>query len=231
MKVRTCLVLVPLLALGGGAASAQAAVAPRKVCKIVVDPAGDAGVSPVTTGPKAPASQNEDITSADLSSDGRTLTGVIRTAGLTVPDPMAPLGQGFYIEFAAKGVANVLFLAARTYPQGTTFVYGYSAPDPTSGLTTSYTIGTAKGVVDTAKKEVRISAPNAGFAKAGTKLPKGVKLSSVAVKTQRILGQSVVPSQSVAGTRVPVGGLLLTVDDATGSNYVVGTPSCVRPGA
>ena len=231
MKTRTCLLLLPLLVLGSGLTTAQAATAPKKVCKIVVDPAGDAGVSPLTTGPKAPGSQNEDLLSADLSSDGKTLTGVLRTAALTVPDPMAPLGQGFYIEFAAKGVENVLFLAARTYPQGTTFVYGYSAADPTSGLTTSYTIGTAKGVVDTAKKEVRISAPNAGFAKAGTKLPKGLKLSSVAVKTQRILGQSVVPSQSVGGTRVPVGGLLLTVDDGTGSNYVVGTPSCVKPGA
>lgn len=212
--------------------SAQAAVRPPKpVCNIITDPSGDAGVSPVTTGPKAPGSSNEDIVSGDVSSDGRTITAVLRLAGLAQPDPQAPLGQGFFMEFGVKGAANLLFLSARTYPNGTQYVFGYSGADPNTGINTSYTIGTATGAIDTAKKEVRISVANAAFAPAGSKLPKGVKITSPTAKTYRILGQSAVPSQSVGGTRVPVGGLLLTIDDAIGLNYTVGVGSCVKPGS
>jgi hypothetical protein len=225
MKVRAVLLVLALLPVG--AASSALAVTrpkPKPVCNIMVDDTGDASYNNV------PGDGNDDIVSGDLASNGKTITAVIRLASLAQPDPMAPTGQGFFVRWNAKGSDNQLFLSARTFPTGTQFAYGYSGADPTSGINTSYTLGAATGVVDTAKKEIRISAPNASFAAAGSKLPLNTKLLSPVAEAYRIAGQGVVPSQTVGGQRVPIGGLLLMFDDAAGKSYVVGTPSCVTPG-
>ncbi len=231
MKTRATLLATSLL-LTAGAGYASAAPKPRPkpkpvkpVCNLVIDDKGDSTYNNV------PGSASDDIVSADVASDGVTITGVVRVAGLTTPDPQAPFGRAFFAEFTAAGSADVLFLSARTYPQGTQFVYGYRGVDPTSGLNTSYTLGAANGVVDTAKGEVRISTPVKGFVDgAKAKLAMGSKLSALTATTWRMAGQGFVPSQSVGGTRVPLGGLLLPFDDATGGTYVVGTPSCVAVG-
>ena len=226
MKVRAALLIVALLPVGA-ASHAWGVSKPKAkpVCQIIKDATGDAAYNGAV-----PGDGNDDVVSGDLASDGKTITGVIRLAALSQPDPMAPFGQGFFVRFTPKGTDKVLFVSARTYPTGTTFVYGYAAPDPNTGVNTSYTLGTAKGVLDTARKEVRISAPVAGFVPAQVKLVKGLKLLSPTADTWRIVGQGVVPSQEVGGARVPIGGLLLPFDDATGPAYVVGTPSCVKPG-
>jgi len=225
MKTRAYLLALPLLMLTTGGALTVADAAVKPVCKLIVDDAGDATYNNV------PGAAGDDIVSGDVASNGKTITGVIRLAALSSPDPTAPLGHGFFVEFGVKGVESLLFLSARTYPTGTKFVYGYSAADPNTGVNTSYTIGTATGVVDTAKKEVRISAPNAGFAPAGSKLPLKSKLLTPTAKSYRIGGQGVVPSQNVGPARAPLGGFLLPFDDAAGGSYLVGTPSCVKPGA
>jgi hypothetical protein len=228
VKLRAALLVVALLPLGA-ATTAHAVTKPKvkPVCQVIKDASGDAAYNGAV-----PGDGNDDVVSGDIASDGKTLTGVIRLAALAQPDPMAPFGQGFFVRFTPKGTDKVLFVSARTYPQGTSFVYGYAAPDPTSGINTSYTLGTAKGVVDTAKKEVRISAPVAAFnSGAQVKLVKGLKLLSPTADTWRLVGQGVVPSQEVGGTRVPLGGLLLPFDDASGPAYVMGTPSCVKLGA
>jgi hypothetical protein len=223
----SAVVLAATLAAGCAGTGALAATrpVPKPVCHIIKDDAGDAQYNNV------PGDGNDDVVSGDLASDGKTVTGVVRLAALAQPDPMAPFGQGFFVRFTPRGTDKVLFVSARTYPQGTSFVYGYAAPDPNTGVNTSYTLGTATGVVDTAKKEVRISAPAAGFAAAGVKLTRGLKLVSPTADTWRLVGQGVVPSQEVGGTRVPLGGVLLPFDDASGPAYVVGTPSCVKLGA
>ena len=85
---------------------------------------------------------------------------------------------------------------------------------------------------DTAKGEVRITAPIAGFVTgAKAKLGPGAKVTGLAAQ-DRILGQGVVPSQNApTGQRIPLGGLNVLVDDATGrAPYVMGTPSCVPVG-
>jgi hypothetical protein len=230
MKVRAAILVLALLPVGA-ATTALGATKPKpkplpKVCNLIVDDAGDEKYNGAV-----PGDGNDDIVSGDLSSNGKVITGVLRLAALAQPDPMSPLGEGYFLEFSAKGADNTLFLSARTYPTGTKYVFGYSAADPTSGINTSYTIGTATGSVDTAKKEVHITAPNAGFAPAGTKLTLGTKLLGPAATSYRIVGQAVVPSQSVGGQRVPIGGLLLPFDTASSSkSYVVGQASCVTPG-
>ena len=225
MKTRAVLLALPLALLSTGGALTVADAAKAPVCNIVTDPAGDAGLSAV------PGEGNDDIVSADVASDGKTITGVLRLAALDANDPMAPFGHNYIVNFSAKGVENPLFLAARTYPTGTKFIFGYQSTDPTLPLNISYPIGDATGVVDLAKKEIRVSAPNAGFAPAGSKLTLGTKLLGVGALSYRIAGQGLVPSQSVGGHFVPLGGLSEQFDKAEGGNYVVGTPSCVKPGA
>jgi hypothetical protein len=225
MKIRATVLIVALLPLGA-ATTALAATKPtaKPVCQIIKDAAGDAEYNGAV-----PGADGDDLTSADIASDGKKITAVLRMAAVSANDPAAPLGRGYFITFGAKGSDNDLFLSARTYPTGTKFIYGYSAPDPKTGKNTTYTIGEATGSFSPENKEVRITAPNAAFAPAGTKLPKNTKLLTPAATIYRIAGQGLVPSQEVAGTRVPIGGLLLPFDDATGKNYVVGSASCVKP--
>lgn len=231
MKFRAVALSVALLSASVAAPAALAAKKPApkplpKVCNLITDPTGDASYN------NAPGSGGDDLTGGDVASDGKVVTAVIRVASLTVPDPQWLPGRNYVLYFATKGSANTLFLAARTYPQGTQFSYGYQAPDPTSGINTNYKLGDGTGTVDTAKNEVHITAPLSAFSAAQVKLTPGTKLIGLDAQTQRIAGQGLVPSQSVAGTRVPIGGLLLQFDDAAGAKpYVIGQPSCVKAGS
>jgi len=224
MKARPVLLVLALLAPAiGPAAEAATRPRPKPVCQIIKDAPGDATYNNV------PGDGNDDIVSGDLASDGRTVTGVLRLAALAQPDPAAPLGQAFFVRFSPRGSDKLLFLSARTFPSGTTYSFGYSADDPNTGINTSYTLGAAKGVVDSAKKEVRVTVPVTAFKAAGVSLVKGLKLLTPTAETYRIVGQGVVPSQEVGPARVPLGGVLLPFDEASGAAYVVGTPSCARP--
>jgi hypothetical protein len=225
MKTRAVLLATSLALVGCAGVASAAAPKAKPVCNLVQDPAGDAGVSP------APGADGDDIVSADIATDATTLTGVIRTAALADLDPQAPMGRSYFVEFSVKGSADVLFVSARTYPTGTKFVYGYSGVDPNTGVNTSYTLGDATGVIDAAKKEVRISAPVKGLVDgAKAKLAPGAKLTALGAKVYRQGGQGLVPSQQVGPARVPLGGFNLLFDDAAGGSYVMGTPSCVVVG-
>ena len=225
MKTRAALLATVVLITGGAGAASAAPKKVKPVCNLVVDAAGDANLG------GAPGGAGDDITSADIASDGKTLTGVIRMAGLAANDPEWLNGRAYFAEFVAPGSQDVLFVQARAYPTGVIWSYGYSGVDPTSGINTSYTLGTATGVIDVAKKEVRISAPVKGFVDgAKAKLAKGAKLTALGARVYRQGGQGLVPSQEVGGTRVPLSGLNVLLDDASGSSYVMGTPSCVVVG-
>lgn len=231
MKATVALLATSLLVGGAGIASAAPAkpkpAAAAPVCNLVADPKGDAKYNGV------PGAAGDDIVSADVASDATTITGVLRLAGLSASDPNAPFGRGYFVLFSAPSSADQLFVSARTYPQGTKFVYGYQGVDPNSGINTSYTLGDATGVVDTAKGEIRISAPVKGLVDgAKAKLASGVTLKALAATSYRIVGQGFVPSQSPApgAPRVPLGGFLLPFDDAAGGKYVMGAPSCVAVG-
>lgn len=224
MKARPVLLALALLApVVGPAAEAATRPKPKPVCQIIKDAPGDATYNNV------PGDGNDDIVTGDLASDGRTITGVVRLAALAQPDPAAPLGQAFFVRFSPRGVDKLLFLSARTFPSGTTYSFGYSAADPNTGIDTSYTLGEAKGVVDTTKKEVRVTVPVAAFKAAQVNLARGLKLLTPTAETFRIVGQGMVPSQQAGPVRVPLGGVLLPFDEASGASYVVGTPSCVKP--
>ena len=223
MKTRALLLSTCLL-LAGYAGTATAASA-KPVCNLVSDPSGDANLSGV------PGGAGDDIVSADIATDAKTLTGVVRMAGLAANDPEWLNGRAYFAEFTAPGSADVLFVQARAYPTGTIWSYGYSGVDPTSGINTSYTLGPATGVIDEAKKEVRISAPLKGFIDgAKAKIGPGTKLKGLGARVYRQGGQGLGPSQEVGGTRVPLSGLNVLLDDAVGGTYVMGTRSCVVVG-
>jgi hypothetical protein len=226
MKARVALLATSLLVTGGvGAVSSASAKTLKPVCNLVQDPKGDAGADNV------PGSDGDDIVSADIATDATTITGVVRLAALPSPDPQAPLGRSYSVLFTAPGSGDLLYLAARTYPQGTKYIYGYQAVDPSTTVTTNYTLGDATGSVDTAKGEVHISVPIKSFVDgAKAKLAKGAKLVGVSASSDRIYGQGFVPSQNVGPQRVPLGGVTLQFDDAQGGSYVMGTPSCVVVG-
>jgi hypothetical protein len=231
VKVRAALCAVALV-VPAGAGIAAAAPKPKPkpvkpVCNLVTDPSGDAVYNNV------PGSAGDDILSADVATDSTTLTGVVRLGSVAGNDPQAPLGRAFNVVFTAPGSPDLLFVAARLYPTGSQFVYGYQAVDPDTGVNTNYMLGTAAGVVDATKNEIRISAPVKAFVEgAKAKLAPGAKLSGLGAEAYRIAGQGLVPSQVlVPGTpRAPLGGLLLPFDDAVGASYVMGTPSCVAVG-
>ena len=226
MKTRA-LLLSSSLVLVGCAGMAAAAPKAKPVCNLIADAKGDAGVNGQA------GADGDDIVSADVASNATTVTAVLRVAALQLPDPQSPLGRSYSVLFTAPGSADLLYLAARTYPQGTKYILGYQAVDPNTGVNTNYTLGEATGTIDTAKGEVHVSAPIKAFVDgAKAKLAKGAKLGGLSASVDRIYGQGVVASQSPVpgGPRVPLGGFTLTFDDAVGGSYLMGTPSCVAVG-
>ena len=135
--------------------------------------------------------------------------------------------------FTAPGSGDLLFVSARTYPQGTKFVYGYQAVDPNTGVNTNYTLGDATGTVDTAKAEVHVSAPTKAFVDgAKAKLAKGAKLAGLTASADRIYGQGL-RAQPVARRRGSAGAArrrAAAVRRRGRRQYLMGTPSCVVVG-
>lgn len=200
--------LVAVVALAGGATAAPA----KAVCNLMTDPKGDASF--LDTLPNDPSL---DIVSADVATDARTLTGVVRVDKLASVSPTSPLGRGYYVMFNAPKVESPIYLNAEITPDRTAFEWGTLETLPSgSGR---YTLrGQATGVVDAATSELRISVPLKDVA-AVAKLSPGARLSALTASATSLIGTSV------------SGGLVATVDDAAGSKvYVSGTRSCVVPG-
>ena len=184
-----------LLAAGGAVA------APKPVCNLVSDAAGDVML------PSAAL----DVVSADIATDAKKLTGVIRVAKLANSDGTAPTGFAYNFRFKVAGSPTQFYLLASNVPSPigqTTFEYG------TIELNRLTPLGDAKGVLDLAKNEVRVTAPTA--------------LGPVTVKP----GTKIVDLQAITQRRFVV--LLSTADSTVideKRTYTAGTPSCVKPGA
>ena len=212
--VRPVLCLVLAASVVGGTAASQAAVkkkpAPKPVCNLVTDPKGDSSLSTAATLPGT-GDDALDIVSADLAASAKTLTAAIRLVKVADTATTAPNGFSVVYTFTAPSKPDVpLYLRyfAGSPALDGLFEYGYD--DPTNGLTP---LGDAFGVVDTAKNEIRISAPLNGF-DAQAPIKKNDKLAGFDVTTSRDLV------------------VLLTYADrgTATTTYTVGAPSCVTPG-
>ncbi len=189
--------VVAAVALAGGAVAAPA----KRVCNLITDPTGDLTVP----------SANLDVVSADIATDAKKLTGVIRVAKLANSDGSAPTGVAYNFRFKLPGNDTQFYLLASAVPSPvgrTTFEYGTIT---TNRLTP---LGEATGKFDLAKNEVRVTAPTT--------------LGDAKVKP----GSKIVSLQAVTQRRFVV---LLSTADSTVINesksYTAGSPSCVKPGA
>lgn len=212
---RPLVLLAASAVLVTGAAAASAAPkkpkpAPVKpVCNLVVDDPNDTFLlrsqEGVATGPQEDAL---DIVSADLASDAKRITAVIRVKKLATTIATG-VGQGYELQFLNDG-ENTLYLGATITNGAQTFSVGFR--DPTANRATS--LGEASGVFDLAKNEVRISAPVSAFSAQGTGVKPG-KLLSIGTITA---------SRNLVAVNV-----FADVNEG-GTTYKAGAPSCVTPG-
>jgi hypothetical protein len=197
--------------IAGGAATA----APKKkvkpvppICNQIVDEKGDATAGAIS----ASNEPSWDVVTADIASDAKMLTTVIRVDKLAKSTSSDPLGSQWRFDFFV-GDTN-LYTQATSSPFGDRFVVGYTD-------TTSHAIANsgATGVFDEAKNEVRVSAPLSAF-DAQAKITPGTKLTQLAASAGDFV--------NTAGGN-PSGSF--QADDATGAKpYASGALTCVAVG-
>lgn len=203
----------PLCALAVGLSlvavgTAGAATKTKPVCNLVTDPAGDANGF-VLTGTPLPSDDNLDILSADIASNTKKVTALVRLKALGT-DATAPTGGTIYFNFAF-GDEKAYLSAVLDGKGGASFTAGHATGTPAQ----RHSLGGADGFVDTAAHTVRITAPINMW---DTPIAKGTKLSTFDVLAQRFLGTTT------------TGGATPTADEATSTAvYTAGAVSCVVP--
>jgi hypothetical protein len=183
------------------AAAGGALAAPAPVCNLITDPTGD------TTGPSTAL----DIVSGDVANDAKTFTGVIRTAALSETDLSSPTGIAWGMRFSAPKSELPIYLLATKF-QGSAVEFTFGEVDGTSLVEK----GTGTGVIDVAKKEVRIHVPTKALG-----LKAGTKLTDLTAQGRRAIGASGIAAYSNADAS--------SVDNA--KPYTTNAASCVKPGA
>lgn len=201
--------LLGVLATAGLAGAAPAA---KPVCNLFTDAKDDGTGFLLTDRNYLPNDPQLDILSGDVASNGKTITAVLRLADLQASDSSAPTGRTYYVNF---GVGEVeLNLSAAVDSDGSaTFAAGFQDTASRAGL------GAATGVLDLAKKEVRIHAPLSIF-KDKAALKAGSRIDYVEGLAQRYVGNR------TAGRGITPSA------DATdpGRSYSIGARSCVAVG-
>lgn len=211
MKIRAALATGAVLA-AGLTTFAGAAAKPKPVCKNLVDDKGDVVFAQAS---EATAYEDEalDIVSADLGSNAKTITAAIRVVKLAVPAKTSA-ATTYELRFTLPA-GDPAFVLWANVPAGGPATFGVgTVGDPTgqAAADTATSTGTATGVVDLAKSEIRISAPLSAIAGAKN----GLKVSL---------------DQAVAKRTVPGQYYGRFADDGTGGKrYVLGTASCVKVG-
>lgn len=216
MNVRPALALaLCATVIGAGVAGAAPKAKPKAkpkpvppVCNLVVDDKGDATAG-VLSASNVPA---WDIVSADLATDAKTLTTVIRVDKLAKSSNDSPLGSQWRFDFFVGD--KHLYTQATSTPFGDKFGFGYTD-------TTSHGVAAAgaTGVFDLATSEVRVSVPLSGV-ESQAKITPGTAVTGLAAQ---------------AGDYINTAGgspsLSNAADDATGAKpYAAGAPSCVAVG-
>lgn len=227
MQVR--LALVPLVALVAGVAPiADAAVKPKPVCQTISDAKGDTFAirAQDAQGAYGPQENALDITSADLASDGKVLTAVVRLASMSRAIATSPQGFTVGIDFRIGSGTDVVRLQGVAVQGGDRFEVSAKSVDALPNVPSTY-VGDATGVVDEKKGEVRIHAPAAllapfGALKPGTKLTPNEAESATASRGVPAITRT--PGAPMT-TRGPFADIA-----AGGKTIAVGAPSCVVPG-
>lgn len=228
MQVR--LALVPVLALVAVSAPfAQAAPKAKPVCNTITDAKGDTFAVRVQDGVGAYGPQEDglDIVSADLASDGKVVTAVVRLAALSRAIATSPTGFTVGVDFSIGASDSVVRLQAPLI-SGAADRFEVAATSTDALANTPYTfVGMATGVVDEKKGEVRIHAPAALLAPYGALKP-GTKLIPAEAQSATV-SRGVPPVTSTPGQPMTTRGPFADIA-AGGKSITVGTQSCVVPG-
>ncbi|MBK5307369.1 MAG: hypothetical protein JJD92_11840 [Frankiaceae bacterium] len=202
--------------VAGGVATAAPKVKP--VCNLVVDAAADASVDP------AGVAKDDalDVLSVDVASNKSDITAVLRVKKLASSASGIPAATNWSVNFSADGTD--FSMAGHTTVAGTQ-VFDTAYAGATGG--SLYGPGTT-GVFDTAKNEVRITAPLSllsaqAYIKAGKTKVTGI-------------GGTTGPELLVPDVSGTFGPTIFSWNPATadgteaGRDYLAGSPSCVVPG-
>ena len=219
MRVERVAVAV-VVGVGVLAAPVAHASSARPACDLVTD-------APNDVMPAMPAMSNSDydIRSADIATDKRKLTAVIRLSSLAPEDTASIAARDYEFQFGANG--HTFGLQASLLTGGVSFeavVYDTSEPGAQSGTD----LAEISGVIDSAHHEIRITAPLSTFAPYATF--KQTYIDQLYVMSARAIGAG--DTQSPDG-RIQIGSqsAAYVVDTASSTaRYVPGRPSCVRVG-
>lgn len=211
MKIRTAVLAAVVLATGAGVPAASAAPKkklPPPVCNLLVDDKGDT----------IPVADNAlDVLSADIASDSKKITTVIRLGGS--PDgvnPTSPTGRTYHIEFFGQGGANPVFMSYIVAPNASAATYGHF--DPATGINT----GDGQATVKVSGNNIFMTAPVGSFSSYG-KFKPGSKITGLSVTIGRMVGAYVDEGTYLYNSPI--------ADDAEGGKvYTAGARSCVKVG-
>jgi hypothetical protein len=212
------LVLTAGLAAGGTAVAApkpKPKPKPKPVCNVATDAKGDtfaARVQDTQGGPFGPHDDGLDIVSADLASDGKVITGVVRVVSMA-PASTSPGGRGFDINIATPRSPAEVYLRASVPASGAPTAEAGTREALPAVTSVSTPLGAGTAVVDTAKNEVRFSFPTSIFESVG-----GIKVGDTLSFGEITVGRTLGPRSVFADVAVP------------GTSYKVGTPTCVPLG-
>jgi hypothetical protein len=210
------------------AVAVPASAKPKVACNLAVDATKDtflirAQETPAVFGPQE---DGFDLTSVDIASNAKTITGVLRVVKLSKAIQSAPEGIDFRVNFTLPnqdGAADNFFLNARLDADGTTHFFAAHITRLAPNASTTIKLADGTGVFDTKKNEVRISAPLSSIKNGGLALRNGMKifLSGLDQSASRVV--VVNPSTGIATA---------TFADVAQSDktYVAGSRSCVTPG-
>lgn len=187
---------------------------PVQVCQLVVDERGDA------RDPKLGAMADDadfDLLSGDIATNGTTVTALLRLARL--PETPSPLvGTTYRFTFSVDG-GRYVYLSADVAGLATGFsAWEHDQASPVGG---THRVGVATGVVDTARREVRISTSVTTFSQP---ILASSRLTALRMDSSRWYGYGGDPIVGRTGTGS-------RIDEAESpATYRAGTPSCVAVG-
>lgn len=200
---------------GGALAAPKPKPKPKPVCNVATDAKGDTfavRVQDTQGGPYGPQDDGLDIVSADLASDGKVLTGVVRVAALATTTT-SPGGRGFDINISTPRSPVEVYLRASVPATGAATAEAGTREALPAVTSVSTPLGSGTVVVDAAKNEVRFSFPTSLFDSIG-----GIKVGDTLAFGEITTGRTVGPRSVFADVAVP------------GTAYKVGTPTCVPLG-
>jgi hypothetical protein len=202
-------------------ATSPPTLASRTACRLLTDATHDDQLTPAT-GRSPSSAPSMDIVSADIASDDRRVTAVIRLRDLSLTDPHGTPGSGYWLELTTARATFLLHAERSVESTRYLLVHRTSA-------NVGEVLAHVTGVFDEDRDEVRITATRAAF-QGRAPLRRGDVVTGLTAVSLREQGVAALPVQPLGRPMGFMNGI--AADDATGSaTYRLGAPSCVVPGA